>query len=184
MSIITTELRYFRQAGAQLPAPLDALRRYLHYEGERSDHYLAFEQCTTCGVKLREGRLEVKCLLNNHQEPLAGIQSWEKLLLENPPEVESTLTVHKKRWLKFFDQNLHAVKPEGNRHCQVEISELRLGNTLFHSFCLEAAAPQEWERLHLLHQVYQHLLANCAGLHELLADLRPSSYPEFLLARA
>jgi hypothetical protein len=110
------------------------------------------------GVKLREGNLEVKLLLQEHGtwEFAAGhcrgaVGLWNKWIYRNeaqtPPTAKtfqqaSWIAVEKRRWLlKFENRNGNMVPTDtyATNGCQAEWTELVLDGTPWLSICLEAA---------------------------------------------
>ena len=150
MVTTTAEMRWFFLG--QLPtAVLDALSMTAgHRQPAHTDEYVQFPGCVTLGVKLREGRLEIKtqARLLGPERLAPGVdgivETWIKLAFGVPDDAQLgsavraeavTVAVDKQRWVRVFALDdaaeLVEVAPgttpaEG---CNVELSQLRLRDT-------------------------------------------------------
>ena len=140
---------------------------------ERTDSYLLFPGCESVGVKLREGRFEIKAIRGaseavrygpgvtgradtwvkwSHSQE--GVDSWIKALGEEP---EGWIQVKKKRWIRRF--SLDTAKPEEAKSnewpdegCHMELAAIRAGGSRWWTIACEAfgAAHTVRRNLHLL----------------------------------
>ncbi len=111
----------------------------------RTDEYLIIPQCTTVGVKQRQGKLEVKARIgekeNYRNEPLSGIiDYWSKWSLQPSETNFSTLEKdlqHSGEWLKInkiryllklsrSENSISIVTPDAwpEKGCQVELTQV------------------------------------------------------------
>lgn len=182
MTIITTELRYFF-ADSTEPELQRALQSWLKAEGQRTDIYRKFQRSENVGIKWRDGKIEVKSLVKNHENGTPPCQTWEKIALGTFALEGQCIEVKKKRWLHFLNHELEEVNPEIEGNCQVEISKVHVLGKDYWSLCLEVGNLEiEKERLDLLEHVWRNLRARYPRLQKLVRGKTPMSYPEFLLA--
>lgn len=129
----------------------------------REDVYVKDVKATELGVKSREGKkgLEVKALVDAAAGTLrvggrvGAVQVWSKVSSLELALPKSTVVTHKKRWLRKFDTSgVDAVEvalgqgPSGEDPagkppdvgCNVEWTEVRVGESLEWTFGLEAFA--------------------------------------------
>ncbi len=173
--MITAELRWFFK-GSFPRAWKDKMAQLPLRETEsRTDFYLPFSASETCGLKWREGRLEAKVLIFKEKE----IEHWEKrTVAENFEKPNGDwISVEKSRRNLFWDERQNSVNPEEENHCQLEFSELRAFEKIYHSFCLEATAGGFEKRnvlvLKSLEKIQEMGFAN-------QAKMEAESYPAFL----
>lgn len=180
--MLSTELRYFFRTSLQplLEQIIDGLG--MEEQSERTDYYFPFERGATCSVKWREGRLEVKSWVQDHQLQQAVLQSWEKVIIPGVENIDTAeaLAISKKRWLIFFDEHLQVCSEQDLPHCQVEVSLVETGPVKCSSLCLEASGNHQRSRLQLLRRTHQYLLDHYSGLQHALAPHCNMSYPQFL----
>ena len=179
MGLITTEIRYFFEEEApELRQIRDALK--LSAETERTDRYVIMDESATCGVKIREGRFEIKSLIKKHSSRIG--ESWEKLSLEMQasPKPKDQISVKKTRWVAYVNSALEKLDPSTQVNCQVEVSEVELAGSRYWSLCLEAGNGDEQNRLNLLEAVFSELRSSFDILSSAYAQSRQKSYPQLL----
>lgn len=196
------EVRWF-YAGM---VPEAVLEWYQLGEGEpekqtgRVDYYLRLGGRDSLGIKLREGRIEVKRrhrkhgILRFHERAAGLVEHWRKWSFELAPAegdlshslmpISSWLGVHKERQLRKYrvagDDSLVSV-PAGEypeRGCSVELSILHVEGQDWWSLCFEAfgSEPSLHETLRL---VTERILAHAQVLFPL--DATDSyGYPRWL----
>jgi len=200
-SFLSTELRWF------LPGNIPKRICDGFHQGElwqrsepRTDLYLVFEQASTVGVKWREGKFEVKALIDQvenwkpspHLE--GAIQTWEKWSmvpesLDNPgSQQQEWVEVTKHRSLRLFAEKggiLHEYPvdqfvPQG---CQLELTSVQCMGKPFWSLSLEAFGTgldyllKQIVQQHLLSKIDSPVLNACLDL----SAENSLSYPEWLL---
>lgn len=202
----SAEIRWFLEGGAGAPVQrwfeASPLARE---EDPRVDSYLVLPGCTTCGVKIRQGHVEVKAEVTRpesvtYENGLTGRRvSWVKWssgvagapILEERRGPERWVQVEKSRILRLFavGETLSERSPAERIElpgCQVELAALRVlaaGDEWsragsWWSVCLEAfAAPQEV--LATLDRVAGSALLQPLAGHLPAAASMP--YPEWLL---
>lgn len=182
--MLSTELRFFFKSVLNPSLEKMLVELQLEEQEVRTDFYFPFHQSATCGVKWREGRLEVKSLVRDHHMDLATFQSWEKLMLEEVEDLSKMqgVPVEKKRWLIFYNEKMQPVDPSKPPHCQLEISKLKLAGKNYSSLCLEASGDKEDERIVLVNKTLQNLRQQYPEVSTLLDKQKPQSYPQFLLS--
>jgi hypothetical protein len=147
----------------------------------RVDYYLYLQEIDGLGIKLREGRMEVKrrqCqhgILRFHERAAGLVEHWRKWSFElsmsegelphSLVPISSWLGVQKERQLRKFrvtgDDRLVPV-PAGEypeRGCSVELSSLRVEGQDWWSLCFEAFGDESSLRQTLL-LVMEHVLAH------------------------
>jgi hypothetical protein len=187
----TCEIRWF--------FPTAAPRRSLFVGGSavaappRTDWY-AMPANPKCGIKVREGRLEPKLLVNDRGVQVIGaaqgrVQQWVKWSLDFPRRdfpADETLAaadwvaVEKRRFLRSFRCDRHHVTEvdwQQGAHCQLEWTELKFAGTRWWTIGLEAYAGRRLEEVLL--SVARHLLQDHAGANALTAE-NSHSYPAWL----
>ncbi len=124
----------------------------------RVDHYLPLFDTDALGIKLREGRVEVKQRRRSfgeahlHEQVSGQMEHWRKwsfaLAPEQGAETESWTAVHKERWLRRYypldDGRLQvlpvSIYPE--RACDLEITNVRARGQAWWTLCFEAFGPE------------------------------------------
>jgi len=177
--LATHEVRWFGSGAAP-----EAVRDWFAAAPEpvvppsRVDHYLHLPDDDSLGVKLREGRIEVKQRQGEKKTAAfharvtgatAGWHKWSFPLVEGMPalaEIAETptawLAVHKSRRLRSYamnaDGDIHLVSPQDPppQGCDWELAAVRLGEQLWWSVCFEAYGPNPEV---ILHRITAHLLA-------------------------
>lgn len=182
--MITTEIRFFfKEIEDSL---LEDLKQKFNLEPkeERTDRYWCFTESTKCGVKLREGKFQVKSLISLVDKAWK-LQNWEKLSFDFKapnPEIEA-IAVKKKKWTSSFNQDLKPVDTEDEHYCEMELSEVDVNESKFLSICLEAKGNDQEERVRLVQNLLEKIKVKIPGLFSLLRQSEPASYPEFLFHR-
>jgi len=195
----TTEIRWFWHA-------IEPVNKQHWFFGQnqlqleqRTDRYLLLPGCRTTGVKLREGRLEVK-VLQEEAAPadIAGtwhgsLQSWLKWSAESPqlfPQGytdEHWLLINKRRFqrrLSFKEGQLielRAEAPPANPEYSAELTDISIEgrNDQWQTFGLETNAPMA-----LAEKPLRTILLDCFCPNEAPATktrtLAAMSYPAWL----
>lgn len=173
----TCEIRWFFRE--DLPPEVSGW--FLEHEGApevqeaREDQYLLLPGQDAPGIKLREGRIEVKHRFKSHgimmimgkAEGYAGDwRKWSFILgEENPPlahlinPANSWINVWKKRTLfRYVKQGSGSIRSVSTGDlctagCDVELSELFFDGEQWWSLCLEAFGPEEQNR-HTLETIF------------------------------
>ncbi len=174
----------------------------------RSDSYLVFPECETVGVKLREGKLEIKGLVDPPRELTTafgvtgradrwvkwsfgsdGLRALEAELHQSGTWVE----VHKERYLRKFsaDQGTPAevrpqAKPFPRAGCNVELTRVRLDDDprAWFSLGFEAFGPADGVAATLQAVLPVFLEANGGAPGIPLGTHNSLSYPAWLASRA
>lgn len=176
----------------------------------REDHYLTFPAPLGLGLKLREGRLEIKSLVktlgpHTFTEDVAGtVQVWEKQAHGESAVAEFErlrasaphlwITTGKERTLRRFSlegRTLTEVSADGAfppNGCNVELTKIRVNGLDYWSFACEAYGdPARVEDA--LHRVAEHVLTDTHRPHrfktrassaDAFSAARSHSYPEWL----
>ncbi|HLC10669.1 MAG TPA: hypothetical protein VJL56_02365 [Candidatus Bathyarchaeia archaeon] len=167
----------------------------------REDHYLLFPAALGLGLKLREGRLEIKPLVESlgvrtFTADVAGtVQVWKKEAYGEPAFKEferlrtSTphlwITVRKKRTLRKFSlESATLVEVPADRvflrdGCNVEVTEITVEGSAYWSFNFEAYGnPARVEDY--LQRVAAHVLKDNRRPHYTFSSANSCSYPEWL----
>jgi len=160
MLIVSAETRWFHHG--QLPDRIcewfcrgdDVIQ-----EQARTDRYLNLGGCTTVGVKLREGRFEIKArraapralsLLETVHGLTDGWVKWSSASPELGTSAESVsarepqewLPVRKERWLRWLDIGAADDMPPAGEPpvfgCTAELAQVTLGDMPWWTFALEA----------------------------------------------
>ena len=157
----TTEVRWFVPG----PVPDEA---QLWFEGlgwpvemaERTDRYLVPASADEPGIKLREGLIEVKArtavLGVEHLAPsVDGVsetfRKWSFPLAEAPPTPSAGwIDVAKTRRLRTYTQEIADAAEGPEIGCSVELGEVRLGDGVWWTVCLEAFGSDEAARLNII----------------------------------
>ncbi len=128
------------------------MQKQARREPARTDTYLLFPHARTVGVKMREGKLEVKALIQPKERTFRlsafldeqHLESWEKWSLEQAhlePLLDQWagvrprqwLEVEKCRWLFYL-----SAEEDGPARVQCELSELEVEKQIHWSLSLEA----------------------------------------------
>jgi hypothetical protein len=172
-SFTTAEIRWFQPG--PIPPPLresDLLRgASLLRNAARTDHYLLLDQAETVGIKLREGRLEVKHLLSGPKAAvlLPEVAGWFGLWRKWGfvlPASESDAIAHSPLWLPVKKTrylwscdlsrgHIRLIGVDTTRPvtgCHLEITEVWVRTQLWWTLALEAwgtpeTDPQQLYRL-------------------------------------
>ena len=207
MMFHSAEIRWFVE-GSPEPILEDWFRRsdLLSIEEPRTDSDLLLPGCTTTGVKLREGRFEVKAQTSppepvQYENGISGVRaSWVKWssdvtgaeLLRSQSDEETWVQVEKTRLLRVFalesgvpDERIPGVFFDGPG-CQLELAGLRVlfdsndwnRAAYWWSMCLEAFGDQREVR-RTLDTMAAH--PSLAVPSEVLPRDASMSYPEWLV---
>lgn len=195
-TIITAEVRWFWRG-----KPSEELIRdfftgpyaaELGFSEPRTDDYFIFDRASTVGLKQREGKLELKALVEDAKGKISmpDFQIWEKRsvmeessLDESLKFEEGWLSVTKARLLRRFkqiDDAVREVAPEqiSGTNCQLEISAITCKDQDYWSYCLECYAedglPEKYFEI-----FYRHLSGNRL-VPKATEESEPQSYPVFL----
>lgn len=171
-------------------------------EAPRTDQYLLLPGCTTAGVKVREGRLEIKAL-TGQSEParfdngICGLSEswikWSRQLVGRSDDWlkgdETWVSVEKRRNLRLYAieagdaEEVPARQIINGGGCQVELARLKVGPAEiaqcadWWSICLEAfGAPGQTEDVLAVMAAHESL-GNIAEVLTLEASM---SYPLWL----
>src|SRR5579862_9351235 len=162
----------------------------------RTDHYLFLPRIASVGVKLREGKLEVKRRVADFG--IAPISSratgrlgfWRKWSFtisdeggEKAPD-RHWLSIEKRRLLRKYvldDSGFRSVNPGGifeDFGCTVELTRLKVRDVDWWSFGFEAFGPDE----NRLRETLEQVATNCLdGLdHPSLSGENSYDYPEWI----
>ncbi len=175
----TIEVRWFQQG--QIPPEVWAwfgrIGPLPEEQPIRVDHYLHLPDKDSLGIKLREGRLEIKQrqrqvgVVRFHERVAGLVEQWRKWsfpLAHNEPTVpgpdDAWIAVEKRRRLRRYQliDGKHvetvAVATDAAQGCELELSRIKAADQQWWSLCFEAfgdeAALQE-----NLRQVVSHVLA-------------------------
>lgn len=163
----------------------------------RTDYYLQLPAEDALGIKLREGRLEIKKrqerygVAHFHDRAAGLVEGWQKwsfALADDLPLSDETLSgswlaVRKARWLRKFAARGAGTAFEiqldeyASQGCYVELAGLQVYRAEWWSVCLEAFGGQA----HLpgvMQAVGEQVFASHAAPH--LALERSAGYPAFL----
>lgn len=152
----TAEIRWFYPG--RLPSDVLAWFQQGHARrvepAGRTDRYLGAVDTDGLGVKLREGRVEVKQRFRSPDlvtlaEGVAGyLEHWRKwsfaLAPESGEETASWIAVSKERWLRRYsllkDGGLEVVPPSRypDRACDLEVTQVRAGGQVWWTLGFEA----------------------------------------------
>ena len=196
----TAEVRWFA------PGPIpDAVAAWFDALGpaaapaSRTDRYLVPVSADEPGVKLREGRLEVKQRVRSLGPEVLGaaegvVETWRKWGLALAPHAAAPsaasgwVDVEKTRRLRGFALDaggaLAPVPPEdqyADGAVALELSTLVVEGAAFWSVCLEANGADEAARLGTLRRVGRRVLA--AAPEGALPRARSVGYPAWLASR-
>lgn len=199
-SISTAEIRWFYTGSP--PEPLLVWLQELDglYENQspRTDRYLLLPAQDNLGIKLREGRIEIKKRTGAHpqysNEQIAGhVESWFKwsIPLESGHNPVHAFMHARNHWVdirkirsvqKFaLDEELGLILPPElgypSEGLMVECSALRMDNKAWWTFAIECFGPAD--------RVYSNLIAVIPGLLSghfpiALSTSQSSGYPEWI----
>jgi hypothetical protein len=195
--LATVEARWF-MAG---PVPSEALEWIQQWElgprkpEERQDHYLRFP-ATSIGVKLRDGKFEVKRrdvdlgITPLGSRAIGRLALWRKWSFKvvddggNKAPDGDWITVEKERYLRKYvieEAGLKAVAPlsfSNARGCTVELTRLQVRGGKWWSVGFEAFGPDQNQ----LRDTLQLVATNCfnPGNHPALSGEESFDYPEWL----
>lgn len=171
---------------------------------QRTDQYLWLAGCRNCGIKLREGRLEVKSLLEQGESieilpQLSGhIQTWVKWLpgpeFDQLPSAtlntgDRWLAIRKQRWLRWFGLDAGEIvdcgpEPTGDfPGCQTELTRLSFDGEASQWLSLAIEMPDEDLDLDpqaFLLPILTWLFHRQPEFPLDLTDARCGSYPDWL----
>jgi hypothetical protein len=122
---------------------------------ERSDFYVHLDGYTKLSFKIREGKAEIKSLIESSplkvSDTCSGIVEhwikWSKSLKDNLTaeqmfkDEKQLIELKKERMLVTYsinNKNIMIVNESVNEGCQVELTRLSIHNRLYHSFAFEA----------------------------------------------
>jgi hypothetical protein len=198
----TTEVRWFYQLSGSPAVPEFVWQWFRNLPGdldaqeERVDHYLRLPEPAALGIKLREGRLEVKCRLAQLGQVVLGSQAagqievWGKWVLAEPEQVGASFhqpdlswrAVIKQRWLRCYqpdhEPSFAIPPPEAELGCDLELAQVHLGDSFWWSLALEAYGRSPVARQTFLLQVATRILG--AGRPPGLDPVASMSYPRWL----
>jgi hypothetical protein len=195
----TLEIRWFFDR-----LPLDISRQFSRPDEveQRTDWY-SLPCNPLCGIKLREGKLEIKLkrdtLGERSLEPVSGhLEAWRKWSLDfashagpSPGELSATgwLPVHKRRRMEHYHNTgsqiaSTAERPENG--CELEMTELTVGARRYWTVGFESVGPADLLE-HNLMRTFHHVVArggfiescrpeNSLGYAQWLAQLEPRCF--------
>ncbi len=180
----STELRWFYPG--KLPEAICAwfssqsLGSVLEPPEKREDIYLVIaSDCDYMGIKLRQGRLEIKWrkaelgIVSIAPQVKGKLESWDKWTCEDSKteNFQPQSVVDKSHWLKISkvrQQRKYQVLKQNlvqeanlfatiDRGCNVELTQLNIGGDDWWSIALEAFGESTDENLHVVaNKVFQH----------------------------
>jgi hypothetical protein len=195
----SVEARWFMRGAVPIES-LGWIRRWEFAGGgpeEREDHYLALPDITSIGVKLRDGKFEVKRrdidlgLFPLSSRVIGRLALWRKwsfkVVDDDSIEVPDGywMTVQKKRFLRKYSSECSDFRPVDPKSfptcgCTVELTELKARGAEWWSVGFEAFGPDEDQLRHTLTLVAAKCLVtqNCPSL----SGEDSFDYPEWLLS--
>ena len=197
----TTEVRWFFEG----PVPV-SVRFWFHAVAgqpgleQRTDRYVRPASPDGLGVKWREGKIEVKRLTEVvgeetfHPRVAGRVEAWRKWSFPLAEAAELArpagdwVEVEKARRVRYFAAPPDgAVRPldggEQTPHaCGLELGEMRVGEAVWWSVCLEAFGPDEAALADRLRRVAEHVV-RAAEPPDLPAQAA-RSYPAWLCRHA
>jgi len=140
---------------------------------EREDVYVLIDKCRTVGIKLRQGKFEIKALIQESRPiPIdvgveGQMESWIKWSIRNdavPRFVQMarsetpTLTISKSRWLRKISLDSDdpiETDPENQPidGCNIELTKIGVLGLDWWSFAFEAFGPRERTAANLMRGV-------------------------------
>ena len=186
MMQLTAELRWFNRG--RLPKEIshwfqqECLGDYLAAPEEREDIYLYVPECDYLGIKLRQGRLEIKwrqaelgvVSFGNHVEGKA--EKWSKWLCEDSmAETFQPKSAIGQSWVRVKKARLqrqYQVLPDNsatavpvtdsiNQGCTVELTDLVVNGNAWWSLAFEAFGEDERLTDHLQNIASRVIESNC-----------------------
>ena len=175
---------------------------FVKQERPRTDDYLLLPNCQTVGVKQREGRLEVKALVDGPQpfaqDSVSGqIDQWVKWGLQPSAEIALPLTIDLQqsgKWLSVtkrrFTQKvalvgggLTAVSPDTfpDAGCSIELTLVDVAAHYASWLTFGFEAFGETDRTGLLHQAMTHFSSQHGPPPLRLMEQDSLSYPAWLV---
>lgn len=198
--LVSAELRWFERGG--VPNAIAQwfqreLGDYLAPAEERVDVYLYLPACEYTGIKLRQGRLEIKWrkaelgILRFGDTVEGKAEKWGKWLCEDPtqesfqPQVggESWVSVNKvrsqRRYQVLPDELIKAVPVTESiaQGCTVELTQLGINSNNWWSLCFEAFGEDDC-LMDNLQAVASEVFQTCGGLKLQAQD--SYAYPSWL----
>jgi hypothetical protein len=203
--LATVEMRWFYEG--EIPASMWAWFRsdmqHTDVQPAREDCYLSLPDCDSLGIKLRQGRIELKQHCQEYgavrvHERIAGVpqlwRKWSFLLADShlmpagvPGQPPGWIPVRKERALRTYrvaGEGTVTALPPGEfppRGCHLELTELRVQARMWWTFGLEASGEETTLHSDLL-LVARKTLA--VGDPPSFAPGDCSSYPRWLQAVA
>jgi hypothetical protein len=201
----TAEIRWFHRAmiPPEVREWVGALRGLPAHQPLRIDYYLRLARTDSLGVKLREGRLEIKQRVRRHgivhlHDRVDGmVQIWRKWSFPLALATEelqsfavpaaSWIAVHKERHVHRYgfagDGGILSIPLDllSAQGCDLEVTDLRVEGQTWWSLALEAFGPEETLSETVM-TVGQQLFLT--GLPPILQDRASWSYPEWLAIAA
>ena len=164
----------------------------------RTDVYVLLPGCEAVGIKLREGKFEIKALCPGTRDEdltvglIGHIERWVKWSFVPPSAAEfhhtveagaRTARIRKARRLsKYSIRNCHPEKIATSSHlksgCNFEITELIVQDSSWWSLGFEAFGPEQHIEGNLL-TVAKHVLSN-VDVPDLLRSAVQISYPAWI----
>lgn len=161
----TMEVRWFQPES--IPPSVSTWFQQIHpksfVEPGRVDHYLLVNDADSLGIKLRQGRIEVKqrCgefgAIRLHRRVRGVVEQWQKWSFglvgsgydfsHQPVPAAGWVGVHKERWLLTFrlthDRQVVPAKLDApGPGCDLELSQVKAGSNVWWSLCFEAFGQQ------------------------------------------
>lgn len=208
--VYSAEIRWFFVAEAEVAILQEWFKSYKQFftgNWSRADYYLWQPNIKTTGVKLREGKLEIKILLAGQKElPIGSINSgitnnWVKYSFNLPDSDEESnkllaqfssqpvstrddcwVRVDKERLLvKFSLENseLKNIAPDAwpDEGCGLELTKIKVNQKTYYTFGLEAFSKTRLQE-HVLHRVINEIMPAIKVTN--LQVPHSQAYPEFL----
>jgi hypothetical protein len=198
--LLSAELRWFFEG--PVPPPVHQWFHKSLFCGKpasRTDHYLLFPHTGKLGVKFREERLEIKCLVGEAGVFFFGnaqgsIEYWEKWSSDQMPEFSASqlqsdaswIQVQKSRVLRLFEVDKEGYEEcdirsgyiQLERGCQMELTEILIRNVKYWSLGFEAFSSRKDHR-EILAGTMNHVFNDNECPVALTAE-NASSYPVLL----
>jgi hypothetical protein len=195
----TTEIRWF--VTGQIPNAVDGwfdnCSGDWYAQPERTDTYYRLSEGNSLGIKLRQGRLELKertgpgDLVRIQKDIIGLIEPWRKWSFELAGELDARswdrsadrfwLAVKKTRKVRFYRLTTSGpLMPQDFAQgsvCQVELTSVLVQDIQWWSLGFEASGEEANQR-ELLMTVVEKLLEHTEGIH--LSEIDSMSYPQWL----
>lgn len=199
--LTSAELRWFKHGAL----PEGIAQWFQQYEGvappeEREDLYLYVPENDYMGIKLRQGRLEIKWrkaqlgILRFGDAVEGNAEKWGKWLCEDPTQesfqlqdvVSTWVSVKKRRFQRRYQFADALIKVVGvnesiTQGCNVELTQLRINDNEWWSIAFEAFGKEE-RLMNNLKSVASEVFQNYRDLELLAKD--SYAYPSWLSAVA